>query len=77
MPPSTGPGPASTKVRTALLMMIMTLFQATWFEAATYIHGEGRIRVCEDFFVSAVSRGLEDHKRIGGTCGRKTTYLQN
>ena len=27
--------------------------------------------MCEDVFMSAMSRGLEDHKRIGGTCGRK------
>ena len=47
------------------------VLQATWFEAATYLHGEGRVRVCEDFFMSALSRGFEDHQRIGRTCGRK------
>ena len=47
------------------------VLQATWFEAATYLHGEGRVRVCEDFFMSALSRGFEDHQRTGRTCGRK------
>ena len=76
MPPPTGPSPASTKVRTLDRTLndeenSDLVLQATWFEVATYLHGEGRVRVCEDFFVSAMSRGLEDHQRIGGTCGRK------